>query len=155
MAETIDAVPLLDGVATGRVDWSDAARVPTRLSGDGLTLARACFEQAPGAVRWFLVVGWFLLLLEGGPRSDGSHVMGWPVEERGATAVCRRRSRLGIDAVLVFTCRSGDVVFASAMSFSNPAARLLWAAVAPVHRWAVRYVLADAARTLSTSSPVE
>jgi hypothetical protein len=62
------------------------------------------------------------------------------------TIVLRRGSRLGVQATLVFTARDKTVTFASAMTYTSRFERMIWAAVAPTHRWAVRYVLTHAAK---------
>jgi hypothetical protein len=127
------------------VDWQDAARVSLTGTPDAETAARTCFDGAPFLLRLFLTTGWRLLLLEGGPRSDAAHVLGWPlVSCTPDMAVLRRRSRLGITATLVFTSVEETLTFASAMSFDHRFARVVWAAVAPLHRLVVRIVLGQA-----------
>lgn len=146
---TVAPEPELEVHAGGAVDWRYAARVevPPAASTDALTWARASFEGAPRAMRSFLVVGWLLLLLDGSPRSDASHVLGWLVTHNSpGVAVLRRSTPLGIRATLVFTAGDHTATFASAMIYTNRLGRVLWAAVAPVHRWAVRYLLTHAAR---------
>ena len=81
----------------------------------------------------------------GAPRSDGSHVLWWPVVATTATtAVLQRRSRWGIDATLLFSTHAGGVTFSSAMVFHRRLGRAMWFAVAPAHRWAVRLCLGRA-----------
>ena len=112
---------------------------------DAENWARDCLQAAPLPLRLFLTWGWRLLLLEGGARSDATHVLGWPIASSSSeTAVLQRRSRLGIRATLVFVARPGATTFASGMHFDNRLARMVWACVAPVHRWAVRSVLGHA-----------
>jgi hypothetical protein len=141
--------PLIEEVAGRRVDWQYSARVVVPTEADSQAWARACFERAPVAMRGFLVVGWMLLLLEGWPRSDDSHILGWPIAPNAASTVLQRRSRLGLRATLVFNVRHESVTFSSAMSYTSLIARIAWMGVAPVHRWAVRFLLTRAARTMS------
>jgi hypothetical protein len=148
-ARTTSSGPELAAVADGPLDWQHAAAVSTDVAAEPERWARSCFEGAPLAMRLFLTIGWRLLLLRGSPRSDATHVLGWPLVTASTdTAVLQRRSRLGILATLVFSVEADRVVLASGMSFENRAARILWAVVAPTHRWAVRTVLGHAAAHL-------
>ena len=148
-ARTVTAGPELAAASGGRPEWQHAASVPADGAADPENWARACFERAPWAMRIFLTVGWRLLLLEGKPRSDADHVLGWPlVNTSRQTAVLQRRSHLGITATLVFSVGTGATTFSSGMRFGNRFARILWAGVAPTHRWAVRTVLGHAAAEL-------
>jgi hypothetical protein len=62
--------------------------------------------------------------------------------------VLQRQSRLGLVATLVFTIDDEDATFASAMTFAKPIAQTMWSGVAPVHRRAVRTLLARAVNTI-------
>jgi hypothetical protein len=148
-ARTVTAGPELAAAAGAPPQWQHAASVTTEVAAEPERWARGGFEQAPLVMRVFLTVGWRLLLLEGSPRSDAGHVLGWPlVSTSHQTAVLQRRSRLGILATLVFSVEPGAATFASGMRFGNRFARILWAGVAPTHRWAVRVVLGHAADQL-------
>lgn len=150
-AVAVEPDPDLETYAGGSVDWRYAAQVAAPASVDALAWARANFEGAPRPMRIFLVVGWMLLLLDGPPRSDDRHVLGWPITHASlTTVVLRRRSRLGVQATLVFTARDKTVTFASAMTYTSRFGRMIWAAVAPTHRWAVGYVLTHAAKDFTT-----
>lgn len=132
--------------AGGPLGWQHAAAVTTEVAAEPEQWARGCFEGAPLAMRLFLTVGWRLLLLQGNPRSDATHVLGWPlVTTSEEIAVLHRRSRLGIVATLVLSVEPGRTTFASGVRFENADARLLWSVVAPTHRWAVRTLLGHAA----------
>ncbi len=145
-ARTAAPGPELTAAAGGPLDWQYAAEVATHATPDAESWARDCFESAPLPLRLFLTVGWRMMLLEGSARSDATHVLGWPIASSSPeTAVLQRRSRLGIGATLVFVARPGTTTFASGMRFDNRLARMVWACVAPVHRWAVRSVLRHAA----------
>jgi hypothetical protein len=133
------------------LDWQDAAVVTTASPSDAEGWARASFEGAPLVMRIFLTIGWRLLLLEGAARSDATHVLGWPIASTSFdTAVLQRRSRLGIIATLVFSATSDTATFASGMRFDHRFARIMWAGVAPIHRWAVRVALGHAAARMSS-----
>jgi hypothetical protein len=141
----------LAAASGGPLDWQHATAVTTASAPDAEGWARACFEGAPLVMRLFLTIGWRLLLLEGSARSDATHVLGWPIASTSPeTAVLQRRSRLGIIATLVFSARSDTATFASGMRFDHRFARIVWAAVAPIHRWAVRFALGHAAARMPT-----
>jgi hypothetical protein len=149
-AKTTTAGPELASAAGQQLDWQHAAVVQTAEATDAERLARLCFEGAPLLMRLFLTIGWRLLLLEGKPRSDATHIMGWPIASSSpGRVVLQRRSRLGIDATLVFSIAPETATFASGMAFSNRLARIVWAVVAPTHRWAVRSVLGHASTPVS------
>ena len=149
-ARTTAVGPELAAASGGSLDWEHAACISTSSIADAESWARACFERAPAPMRLFLVAGWWLLLLEGSSRSDATRVVGWPLVATTAdTATLQRRSRLGIDATLVLSTRDGTATFASGMIFRNSFARVVWALVAPTHRWAVRVVLDHAASELA------
>lgn len=148
-AVTVVPDPELDAYASN-ADWRHGVGVTATPLVDARAWARANFEGAPVPMRVFLVIGWVLLLLEGRPRSDAQHVLGWPVVlESPETVVLQRRSRHGINATLVFTARDGAGMFSSAMTYTSRFGRAVWFFVAPVHRWAARFVVTDAAKRVA------
>lgn len=152
-AVTVDPDARLADLAGGPVGWRHAARVERPPTADALTWARTSFEGAPSSLRALLVVGWRTLLLVGGPRSDATHVLGWPiVRTTPGAAVLQRRSRLGIHATLLFATEPDAVTFSSAMVFTGRPGRMVWAVVAPVHRWVVRLVLGHASTVIARRS---
>ena len=148
-AKTIAAGPELATAAGRPLHWEHAAFVRTASAADAESWARACFQGAPLPLRLFLTIGWRLLLLEGGPTSDATHVLGWPIlSATTERVVLQRRSHLGIVATLVFSTDRSTATFASGMTFGNRFARIVWAGVAPTHRWAVRVALSHASSQL-------
>lgn len=148
-ARTTTTGPELETAAGQPLDWRYAASVPAASASGAEGLARLCFEGAPLLMRLFLTTGWRLLLLEGKPKSDAAHVLGWPIASSSpGLLVLRRRSRLGINATLVFSVSDGAATFASGMTFDHRFARIVWAGVAPTHRCAVRSVLGRASTQL-------
>ena len=126
-AVTVEPDPRLHAIAGGRLGWSYAARVPASASAPALAWARATFEEAPLPMRVFLVVGWMGLVLEGGPGSDATRVLGWPIAQSTLeVAVLKRRSRLGRQATLLFTAQPEGVTFSSAMVFTTRLGRIVW-----------------------------
>jgi hypothetical protein len=148
-ARTTTPDPALAVAAGGPLDWQHAAVVTTSSASEAEGWARACFEGAPLPLRLFLTIGWRLLLLEGGARSDATHVLGWPIVSTSPEElVLQRRSHLGIIATLVFSTQSGTATFASGMKLENRIARIVWSVVAPTHRWAVKFALGHASSRL-------
>jgi hypothetical protein len=148
-ATTTTPGPALAVAAGGPLDWQHAAVVTTSSAAEAEDWARACFEGAPLLLRLFLTIGWRLLLLEGSARSDETHVLGWPIASASSdTVVLQRRSHLGISATLVFSAQPGTATFASGMRFDNAFAPVIWAGVAPIHRWAVKFALGHASSQL-------
>ncbi|WP_375476600.1 hypothetical protein [uncultured Jatrophihabitans sp.] len=120
------------------------------MSADALVWARATFEGSPFSMRVFLVIGWTALILEGGPRSDATHILGWPIAQATPEMTAlQRRSRLGIHATLLFATQPDAVTFSSAMVFTHRPGRVVWAVVAPIHRWAVRIALSHASTVVA------
>lgn len=109
--------------------------------------ARATFEEAPEPVLRFLLVSWRLGLgLRLGPLSSPDHVLGWVIERRTSnTVVLRTESRLLGTTRLVWQVDGTDLRFTTLITFRHPASRLLWAPVAPLHRFIVARLLARAA----------
>ncbi|WP_405783438.1 DUF2867 domain-containing protein [Streptomyces sp. NBC_00859] len=110
--------------------------------------ARATFEDAPAAVRWFLLRGWTLVLgLRMGPRPSPGHVLGWLVSQSGPGSVTlEARSSLVVTRNIVVVDGSG-VVWITFVRYNRRLSRLVWAVAAPVHHLAVPRLLGRAART--------
>ena len=144
------ADPRLSTLMGATVDWQYAAQVSSSVSLDALAWARAAFQGAPRPTRAFLIIGWWMLILNGPPKSDVTHVLGWPVTQTTPQmAVLQRHSRWGIDATLLFATQQDLVTFSSAMVFTSSSGRIIWAAVAPIHRRVVRSVLGHALHVAS------
>jgi hypothetical protein len=131
-----------------RVDYEDAFVVHTGPAHvrTGTEWARAILEDAPADMRRSLRSGWLALGVE--LRSDDSEgfVLGWEVRRSTADfALLGARSRLGLLAEVLFQRRRRSVLFATFLQQQNPIARAVWTAFAPVHRRAVRTLLAGSA----------
>ena len=113
---------------------------------DRLAVCRDVLTGAPRAFRWFLSVGWGLLLLDL-RRRDPSRVLGWRVVDREPDRlVLQATSRLGLRSTLVFTARNGRLSFDTAIDYLSRLGRLIWLPVAPIHRLSVGFLLRRAAR---------
>jgi hypothetical protein len=108
--------------------------------------ARACFEHAPCPVRWFLVGGWrFGLGLRLGPKPSTSHVLGWRIMTSSAEVVIlEARSRL-MTAHNLLEVRDDRVVLTTFVRYEQRAARSMWSAASPLHRFIVPRLLNHAA----------
>jgi len=109
--------------------------------------ARATFEDAPRALRAFIVAGWTAGLgLRLGPRPSPDHVLGWRIVTAAPDLIT-----LSVQAALLGTAHivlqldSSRVVLASSVLYEKRGARPIWSAVPPVHHRIVPYLLGRAA----------
>ena len=131
-----------------RIDYEDAFLVETGPTAEqtGEQWARAIMEDAPAIMRTALPWGWFALGLKLGSTRSERLVLGWEVRRSAPDlALLGAGSRLGLPAELLFERRREALLCATFVQQDNRIARAVWAAVAPVHRPVVRYVLERAA----------
>jgi hypothetical protein len=109
-------------------------------------VARATWEGAPRAVRWFLLTGWLAGLgLRLGPRPSPDHVLGWAIESATpAEIVLEARSWLieGRNRVRVEGTR---VRCTTDVRYERRLGRAVWALAVPIHLRMIRYLLERAA----------
>jgi hypothetical protein len=132
------------------VEYEDAFLVESGPSQDrtGEQWARAILEDAPILMRRRLRWGWFALGLKLGSTRSNRFVLGWEVRRSTPDfALLAASSRLGLPAELLFQRQQHTLLFATFVQQQNPIARAVWAAVAPVHRQVVPYLLERAARS--------
>jgi hypothetical protein len=110
-------------------------------------LARATFEDAPRALRAFLVAGWTVGLgLRLGPRTSPDHVLGWQIVTATTDLIVLSvQSALLGTAHIVLQVAGSRVVLASFVRYETRAARPVWSAVQPLHQRIVPYLLGRAA----------
>lgn len=109
--------------------------------------ARATFEDAPRALRTFIVTGWTIGLgLRLGPRPSPNHVLGWKIATAATDLIVLsvQAALLGT-AHLVFQVEGSRVVVGSFVRYEKRGARLIWAATQPLHHQIVPYLLGRAA----------
>jgi len=131
------------------VDYQDAFLIDTASAQDrtGEQWARATLEDAPIIVRSVLLSGWSTLGLRLGSTRSDRFVLGWEVRRSTPDFVLLAAgSRIGMPAELLFKRQQHTLLFATFVQKENPTARAVWAAVDPVHRPVVRYVLEHASR---------
>jgi hypothetical protein len=132
-----------------RIDYEDAFALETSAAQDRTAeqWARAVLEDAPAAFRGSLRRGWFVLGLQLGPSRTEGFVFGWELLSAAPdVALLAVRSRIGLRAELVFKREQRRLVLASFVQEQTRLARAATAAVAPVHRRAVRYLLTQAGK---------
>ena len=151
------AVPVDEPMLGEGPDYADAFEVRVD-EPDGRTpeeWARAGLEEAPVALRrLILVVHRHILRLRLDRRSDAHHVLAWPVTLSTADVVRLQACGPLIRGEIVG--RRDDptsLVLTTAVHLQRPAARLVWRAVAPLHRRVTRYLLAYAAERATAPGP--
>jgi hypothetical protein len=109
--------------------------------------ARAAFEDAPRAIRTFVMAGWIVgLRLRLGPRPSADHVLGWQImSATPEQMVLRVRSALLGTGYLALQVESSRVVLASFVRYEKRGARPIWAAVQPLHHLILPYLFGHAA----------
>jgi hypothetical protein len=113
--------------------------------------ARATFEDAPKALRAFVVVGWTAGLgLRLGPRPSPDHVLGWRILTAAPDSIVLDvASTLLGRAQIVLQIESARVALASFVRYEKRGARAIWSTIQPLHHRIVPYLLSRAA----TQSP--
>jgi hypothetical protein len=130
-----------------RIDYEDATVAPAVAAPDrtGEEWARAVLEGASPARRKTLDAGWSALGLRRGSTDDDRLVLGWEVRCSGPDFVLLGAdSPLGLEGEVLFKCRNRTLLLATFIKLDNPAARALWAGIAPGHRLIVRRLLESA-----------
>ena len=109
--------------------------------------ARAILEDTSPAMRRLLATAWFALRLELGPTPSDHFVLGLEIQSRTADRVLLGvSSRFGMRGELLFDRQQQTLFYATFVEQKSRVARAVWAAMAPVHRWAVRYLMQQASR---------
>ncbi len=135
-----------------RIEYSDvsSARCPDASARNAEAWFRRTFEEAPVLVRWFLTVGWRLLGARLGPLRSPAYVLGWRIDATEPTWV--RLSvewRLGLSADLVLRTDASSVAISTFVQPRNRGARAVWAALVPIHRLMMGYLLRRAVDPLA------
>jgi hypothetical protein len=109
--------------------------------------ARATFEDAPPALRRFIMTGWIAgLRLRLGPRASPDHVLGWRiVTTTPEVIILSVQSALIGTAHFVLNLEGSRVLLTNFVRYEKPAARPIWATVQPLHHQIVPYLLGHAA----------
>ncbi len=115
---------------------------------------RAVFEDAPRPMRWFLLLGWRGVLgLRLGPRPSPDHILGWRIASEEPDEVRLELHSALMKAQLALRLSSSTAVWSTNVSYTQPLARPLWAAVGVIHRQVVPYLLGRAASLPRPATP--
>ena len=145
-------VPVTEAIlASGPADYADAFEV-VRDGPDHRTAEqwmRCGLEQSPRALRrTIVVVHRHVLRFRLGPLTSGEHVLGWRITEDRPDLVRLEATSPILRAAIVG--RRIDPIrtrLTTLLWFERPTvARVVWAAVGPLHRRIAPYLLARAAR---------
>jgi len=112
--------------------------------------ARAMCEQAPTAMRWFLIVGWIGITLRIRPRRSASRVLGWPIETASPEVIVLAvKALVGLRSCNVISIDAEHVNLSSFVSYVGPVKPLAWAVWAiarPLHEVVLPYLVTGARR---------
>lgn len=134
-------------VTLPRADYTDRFATTSDRPHSALEWARAAFEPASLTDSRQLV--WRLVLqLRLGLLDDPGHVAGWAVAESRDDVLVLASESWHLTGRLVFEAGPEGAALTTRVTFKNTAGRLVWAALAPVHRRAVPDILAAARRRL-------
>jgi len=109
--------------------------------------ARAVFEDAPRALRAFIVAGWIAGLgIQLGPRPSRDHVLGWKIAAaRAGVIILSAHSVVLGTAHLVLRVKESQIVLASFVRYERRLAPAVWRIVSPMHHQILLYLLGRAA----------
>jgi Protein of unknown function (DUF2867) len=135
-------------------DYSDTFGTTSDRFHTAQAWARAAFEPASLTDAKQLV--WRRVLqLRLGPLDDLDRVGGWEVVENADDRLVLAADAWHLAGRLVFESAPDGPRITTRVTFRNAAGRLVWAAVAPIHRTAVPDILAAARRRLTASPPID
>jgi hypothetical protein len=130
-----------------RPDYTDSFSVPSASPHTAEEWARAAFRA--GSLRDTKQLVWRRVLqLRLGPLDDPGRVAGWAIVEQQPDRLVLAAESWHFVARLVFEAGPQEARVTTRVTFRNPAGRLVWAVVGPVHRRAVPDILAAARRRL-------
>lgn len=109
--------------------------------------ARATFEDAPPALRRFILTGWIAgLRLSLGPRPSPDHILGWRIVTATPELIITSvQSALIGTAHFVLGLEGSRAILTNFVRYEKPLARPIWSAVRPLHHRIVPYLLGHAA----------
>ena len=129
-----------------RIDYEDAFAVTAEVQHTAEEWVRAVLYDAPPRVRRRLRLGWTALGLNLGPPWSSDRVLGWKVKHSDPDFVLLAAdSWLGFRGELLFGREPDGLLFATLVEQTNPAVRVLWAAITNRHQHVVRSLLTHAA----------
>src|ERR1700759_2002715 len=136
-----------------RIDYSDAFAVTADVPRTSEEWVRAVLLDAPARVRRRLWWGGGGLGLKLGRAGSPRRILGWNLAHSDpAFVLLVADSCLGLRGQLLFRSDPHGLLFATFVQQTNPAARVLWAAITPRHRDVVRSLLTHAADRSTAST---
>ncbi|MHB8463814.1 MAG: hypothetical protein ACYDH6_21625 [Acidimicrobiales bacterium] len=113
--------------------------------------ARASLEDAPLALRWFIVAGWrYILRLRLGPRHSLDHILGWRIVRRLPDETVLELRSNSLSAHLVFRRDGTRIAWSTFVHYDRRIAAFVWPPVSLVHRRIVPLALRLATSRIST-----
>jgi hypothetical protein len=104
--------------------------------------ARATWEGAPTIVRWFMILGWRLVLgLQLARGRSPTNVLGWRVIDDSPDAVTLETRSALITGHNVVIVAETTVLWTTLVRYEQPIARPIWRLVEFVHRMVLPYTL--------------
>jgi hypothetical protein len=108
--------------------------------------ARAAFEDAPIAIRWFVVFGWrFVLGLRLGPRSSPDYISGWRVRDSRPGVIDIEVHSWLLTADKEIRVANGSVRLSTFVRYRRGLGRAIWTLVTPIHHFTEPRLLGYAA----------
>jgi hypothetical protein len=108
--------------------------------------ARAAFEEAPQAMRWFVLCGWVhVLRFRLGSRQSSAHVLGWRIVSDSTDRMVLEVHSPLATAKKVVRVEPSSVTMTTFVHYERPLGRAIWASVMPVHHRTEPYLLGHAA----------
>ena len=96
--------------------------------------ARTILEGAPRYLRWFVVMGWKLVLrLRLAPRGTAGTIAGWTETSRTPTSITLEVKSSLVTARKVLQVDANRVTLATYVSYEGRPGHVVWASLAPVH----------------------
>jgi len=133
-------------------DYTDAFEVDTSSAKprSAEQWARATFEDAPVAMRWFLLASWRAGLgLRLGPRHSSDHVHGWRILDRATSSITLELRSWFLRCHLVFWLDDTKLVFSTSIRYERQIGAVIWPPASILHRRIVPYLLQHAARKVA------
>jgi hypothetical protein len=130
-----------------RIDYADSFTVIDAGQRSPEKWVSAVLRDAPPRVRRRVVLGWTALGLKLGPPWSSDRVLGWKAQRsEPGFVLLAADSWFGFRGQLLFRTDPNGLLFATFVQQTNPAARVLWAAITPRHRRVIRALLTRAGR---------